>query len=115
MMAELWPTDARGKGAGLMQCGLAVGFFLAAFVWLYLGECGPESWRFMFLLGVLPALLTMWIRTSIDELKIWREAHARRCAAIARARAARRLPPASVRSSASPCSTCLRRRRCAGA
>ena len=85
MMAELWPTDARGKGAGLMQCGLAIGFFLAAFIWLYLGEFGPESWRLMFLLGVLPALLTMWIRTSIDESKIWREAHAHRCAAIARA------------------------------
>ncbi len=28
MIAELWPDRARGKGAGLMQCGLGMGFFL---------------------------------------------------------------------------------------
>ncbi len=35
MMAELWPQGARGKGAGLMQCGLGIGFFLASFIWLF--------------------------------------------------------------------------------
>ncbi len=30
MLAELWPQNARGKGAGLMQCGLGIGFFLAS-------------------------------------------------------------------------------------
>src|SRR5215470_9754509 len=30
IMAELWPDGARGKGAGLMQCGLGVGFFIAS-------------------------------------------------------------------------------------
>ena len=37
MIAELWPDDARGKGAGLMQCGLGIGFFLASLVWLFVG------------------------------------------------------------------------------
>jgi MFS family permease len=31
MTAEVWPDHARGKGAGLMQCGLGIGFFLASF------------------------------------------------------------------------------------
>jgi MFS family permease len=84
MIAELWPANARGRGAGLMQCGLAIGFFVASLVWLVIGELGPSSWRVMFLLGVLPALLTMWIRTSIDESKLWSETNARRCAAQAR-------------------------------
>ncbi len=33
--AELWPDKARGKGAGLMQCGLGIGFFVASLVWLW--------------------------------------------------------------------------------
>ena len=35
MLAELWPQNARGKGAGLMQCGLGIGFFLASLIWLF--------------------------------------------------------------------------------
>ena len=35
--AEVWPDHARGKGAGLMQCGLGIGFFLASLIWLYVG------------------------------------------------------------------------------
>src|ERR1700758_3826823 len=36
--AELWPDKARGKGAGLMQCGLGMGFFTASLVWYFLGS-----------------------------------------------------------------------------
>ena len=84
MMAELWPQNARGKGAGLMQCGLGMGFFLASFVWLFVGGLGPDSWRYMFVLGILPALLTVWIRTSIDESKVWQDVDAKRRDARAR-------------------------------
>jgi MFS family permease len=78
MMAELWPQNARGKGAGLMQCGLGIGFFLASFVWLFVSGFGPDAWRYMFVIGILPALLTLWIRTSIDESKVWQQTDARR-------------------------------------
>jgi MFS family permease len=84
MMAELWPRDARGKGAGLMQCGLGIGFFLASFIWLFMSALGPDAWRYMFLLGVLPALLVLWIRTSIDESDFWIEVDAKRREARAR-------------------------------
>ena len=85
MLAELWPQNARGKGAGLMQCGLGIGFFLASLIWLFVSDLGPDAWRWMFVIGVLPALLTVWIRTSIDESQVWqktdalrRQAHARK-------------------------------------
>ena len=84
MMAELWPDRARGKGAGLMQCGLGIGFFIASLVWLFVAPLGPDSWRFMYLIGVLPALLTLWIRRSIPESELWEEAKARRDEAQAR-------------------------------
>src|SRR5579863_2676557 len=86
MMAELWPENARGKGAGLMQCGLGLGFFLASFVWLFMSALGPDAWRYMFLLGILPALLTLWMRTSIPEPKLWQRVDTQRRAALERKR-----------------------------
>ncbi|HZU88458.1 MAG TPA: MFS transporter, partial [Stellaceae bacterium] len=53
IMAELWPDPARGKGAGLMQCGAGIGNFLASAVWLGLAGTGANSWRFMYLVGIL--------------------------------------------------------------
>jgi len=78
MMAELWPQNARGKGAGLMQCGLGLGFFLASFVWLEIGGFGPQAWRWMFVIGILPALLTLWIRRSIKESPAWLDVDTKR-------------------------------------
>jgi MFS family permease len=83
MMAELWPDRARGKGAGLMQCGLGLGFFLASLAWLLIAPTGPGAWRHMYLLGVLPALLTLWIRRSIPESALWEAVKAKRAAAHA--------------------------------
>jgi MFS family permease len=84
MLAELWPQNARGKGAGLMQCGLGIGFFLASFIWLLLSGFGPDAWRYMFVIGILPALVTVWIRTSIDESHAWQSVDAQRKDAQAR-------------------------------
>jgi MFS family permease len=91
MIAELWPDRARGKGAGLMQCGLGIGFFIAAFAWLFIAPLGPHSWRYMYLLGVLPALLTLWIRRSIPESELWERANAKREAAQLRKEQGERL------------------------
>jgi len=82
MMAELWPDNARGKGAGLMQCGLGIGFFIASVTWLYVSPMGPDAWRYMYLIGVLPALLTLWIRRAIPESELWEEVNKKRVSAI---------------------------------
>jgi MFS family permease len=81
MTAEFWPDDARGKGSGLFQCGFGIGFFLASVVWLFVGAMGPGAWRTMYLIGVLPALLTLWIRRAIPESPLWEKANERRKAA----------------------------------
>ena len=84
IVAELWPDRARGRGAGLMQCGLGIGFFVASLVWLFLGGSGPNAWRFMFLIGILPGFFTLWIRRGIPESPKWEHADAERRAARAR-------------------------------
>ena len=79
--AEVWPDHARGKGAGLMQCGLGIGFFLASLVWLYVGGTGPGAWRTMYLIGILPALFALWVRFGIPESQPWQRANDERRAA----------------------------------
>jgi MFS family permease len=86
MIAELWPDRARGKGAGLMQCGLGIGFFMASLAWLFVSRFGPDAWRYMYLMGVVPALLTLWIRRAIPESAVWEQAAARRRSARERSR-----------------------------
>ncbi|WP_321812271.1 MULTISPECIES: MFS transporter [unclassified Burkholderia] len=71
MTAELWPDRHRGKGAGLMQCGLGMGFFAASLVWLFMSQTGEWAWRYMYLLGVLPGLATLWMRRGVPESEHW--------------------------------------------
>src|SRR5262245_61750223 len=86
IVSELWPDKNRGKGVGLMQCGFGIGFFLASLAWLFISPIGPDAWRVMFLLGVAPALLTLWIRRAIPESDKWERVNERRAAATERKR-----------------------------
>jgi len=92
IVSELWPDHARGKGGGLLQCGAGIGSILASLVWLgitsesigmWLGTAGPHAWRWLYLIGVLPALLTLWIRRNMPESPRWEAADERRRAAHA--------------------------------
>jgi MFS family permease len=79
--AELWPDNARGKGGSFLQAGYPIGSILASAIWVNLGTSGPGAWRYMFLIGVLPALIAFWIRRNIPESPRWEESDRRRRAA----------------------------------
>lgn len=79
--AEVWPDKARGRGAGLTQCGLGIGFFLASFIWLFVSDLGPDSWRYMYFIGIIPALFVLWLRSGIEESKRWEATNEKRVAA----------------------------------
>lgn len=71
LVSEVWPAEHRGKAIGLMQSGWALGYILAA---VLSGLILPHyGWRVLFALGVLPALLTLWIRRHVPEPELWRE------------------------------------------
>jgi len=71
LVAETWPAEHRGKALAFMQSFWAVGYAVAvAVTWLVLPRFG---WRAVFFVGVLPALLTLWIRTGVEEPQMWRE------------------------------------------
>jgi len=72
LVSETWPAEHRGKAIGIMQSGWALGYILAAIISaLVLPRFG---WRALFLVGILPALLTIWIRRRVSEPAVWKVA-----------------------------------------
>jgi SHS family lactate transporter-like MFS transporter len=67
---ESIPPQARGFVSGLLQSGYPFGYFLASIVYgLFFQYIG---WRGMFMIGVIPALLVLYIRRSVPESPSWR-------------------------------------------
>ncbi len=71
LIAETWRPEHRGKALGLMQSGWAIGEIIAAAV---VGLVLPRfGWRAVFFVGILPALLVLWIRKDVPESQVWME------------------------------------------
>lgn len=69
LIAEEWPEERRTMGAGMMHTGYYFGFFLAALANYFVGS--RYGWRWMFVVGGLPALLVMVIRRGMSEPARW--------------------------------------------
>jgi MFS family permease len=69
LVSESFPAKHRGKALAFVQSSWAIGYGLAAVVNLIVMPLW--GWRGVFFVGVLPALLTMWIRRKVEEPKIW--------------------------------------------
>jgi MFS family permease len=71
LVAESWPTEFRAKAISIVQSSWALGFAVAALV------AGPVAryfgWRAVFFVGILPALLTLWIRRGVPESAMWQQ------------------------------------------
>jgi SHS family lactate transporter-like MFS transporter len=66
---ETLPTATRGLFSGILQQGYAFGYLLAALVyWVVFPFFG---WRGLFVAGVLPALLVLYIRAHVPESPVW--------------------------------------------
>lgn len=60
---ESIPPRACGFVSGLLQSGYPTGYFIASLVYGLLFDV--IGWRGMFVVGVLPALLALYIRRSV--------------------------------------------------
>jgi MFS family permease len=77
LITESWPPQHRGKAMGFVQANFGIGYALAAVVAMVVAP--RFGWRAVFFVGVLPALLTYFIRRSVEEPEIWRNnAHQRK-------------------------------------
>jgi SHS family lactate transporter-like MFS transporter len=68
---ETIPVRARGVVSGLLQAGYPSGYFVAAVAVYFLYD--TLGWRYMFLLGIVPAILVFFIRLGIEESPAWTE------------------------------------------
>jgi MFS transporter, SHS family, lactate transporter len=66
---ETIPARARGAASGVIQEGYACGYLLAAVVYGVLFQY--IGWRGMFAVGVVPALLVLYIRRNVEESPVW--------------------------------------------
>lgn len=71
---ETIPQRARGWVSGLLQAGYPSGYFVASIATYFFYD--SFGWRYMFLLGVAPAILVFFIRMGVDESPAWLEQRA---------------------------------------
>jgi SHS family lactate transporter-like MFS transporter len=68
---EALPTKTRGLFSGILQQGYAAGYLLAAVAYFFVFP--HFGWRGMFFIGVLPALLVVYIWKAVPESQVWLE------------------------------------------
>ena len=73
LLAETWPRRWRPWLAAVLQSAVHVGVVVAT-VAAYLLASQPP--RMVFLVGILPAFITLWIRRAVPETEAWHEARA---------------------------------------
>jgi MFS family permease len=74
LVSETWPAALRNKAISIMQSGWALGYMMAsiaAAIVFGIPSLGDDAWRWLFVLGVVPAFFTLWIRRYIREPESW--------------------------------------------
>ncbi len=71
LLSETWPKKWRPWIAAVLQSAVNCGVLLACLAGALL-KGHPPQW--IFLVGVLPAFITLWIRSAVPETEEWTEA-----------------------------------------
>ncbi|MEA2249186.1 MAG: hypothetical protein QOH46_3715 [Solirubrobacteraceae bacterium] len=78
LVAELVQPESRGRAIGVIQSAWAVGWALAVIAWTIVFSLLPEeqAWRWLMVLGALPALLIFYVRRHVEDPEVFRETRA---------------------------------------
>jgi MFS transporter, SHS family, lactate transporter len=68
---EAAPGKRRGIFSGILQSGYSIGYLLAAVAARFI--LPAWGWRAMFWAGGVPALLALYVRTSVPESEAWKQ------------------------------------------
>ena len=72
LLSETWPKKWRPWIAAVLQTGVNIGVLLACLT--NFGFAGVENKKWVFLVGIIPALLVYWIRKNVPEPAEWHAA-----------------------------------------
>jgi len=75
MVSECWRGRSRLHAVAFLSTSFGCGYLAAALINLWVG---PMGWRWLFLAGVVPALVTVYIRAKIKEPAQFKQVHALR-------------------------------------
>lgn len=79
LLSETWPKAWRPWIAAMLQTGVNLGILVAAVTVVLLSlVLPPQTERYVFLVGVLPAFLVFWIRRHVPEPEAWQRAERER-------------------------------------
>ncbi len=72
LVMESWPDVRRPLMAGLIGIASNLGFTLIGLLGIVF-KVTPQSWRWVMLAGIAPALLTLFIRVFVPESEPWKQ------------------------------------------
>jgi MFS transporter, SHS family, lactate transporter len=70
---EKIPAEKRGFFSGVLQQGYSIGYLLAAVVFLLIRQVDTSipGWRILFAFSILPALISLYVRSKVGESEAW--------------------------------------------
>ncbi len=74
LLQEMWPERLRTKAVGVLQAAFSGGFVVASVLWLVIGGWLGGSWRWMYVVGIVPALIVAVAGRAIPESEHWMQA-----------------------------------------
>ena len=74
LLAETWPKSWRAWIAAVLQSGVNIGILFAVLSNWLMSPIVSTSPRYLFLVGIVPALLVFWVRRAVPEPEEWHQA-----------------------------------------
>jgi MFS family permease len=71
LVSEYWPDRHRAKATCFVHSGWPAGYGFASVAFMLIAP--SYGWRGLFFVGIIPAFIAVWIRTSVPEPKVWVE------------------------------------------
>jgi MFS family permease len=74
LVSETSDPARRGRRIAFLQAAFGVGFLIATGLWQLVNHGNAGDWRWMYVLGVAPALLVLYIRRKVEDSRMWKSA-----------------------------------------
>jgi MFS family permease len=72
LVTEYWPENLRSRATSFVHSGWPVGYGLASVAYMFIVPL--YGWRALFFIGIIPAIVAIWVRYSVPEPEVYLEA-----------------------------------------